>query len=70
MISKMRTVKDFDDEALVEMIRNPISSEGVTVYFAENGVNIRMDTEVITLRRDLYDPYKKGGETVDTQRTT
>ena len=61
LISKMRSVKDFDDNAGVEMIRYPIQSEGVAVYFTENGVNIRMDTDVVTLRRDaISDPYKGG----------
>lgn len=66
LILKMRSVKDFDDEACVEIIKYPTLNEGVTVYFAECGVNIRMDTDVATLRRDVInDPYK-GGVTVDT----
>ena len=60
LISKMRSVKDFDDNAGVEMIRYPIPSEGVTVYFTESGVSIRMDMEVETLRREAIDTYKKG----------
>ena len=60
LISKMRSVKDFDDNAGVEMIKYPTLNEGVTVYFTESGVNIRMDTGVSTLRSDVNDPYKKG----------
>ena len=61
MIAKMRSVKDFDNNAGVEMIKYPIPNEGVAVYFTENGVNIRMDTDVVTLRRDaISDPYKGG----------
>ena len=60
LISKMRSVKDFDDNAGVEMIKYPTLNEGVTVYFTESGVNIRMDTGVATLRSDVNEPYKKG----------
>ena len=60
MIAKMRSVKDFDDNAGVEMKSYPIPSEGVTVYFTESGVSIRMDIDVETLRRDAIDPYKRG----------
>ena len=61
LISKMRSVKNFDDNAGVEMIKYPIPSEGVAVYFTENGVNIRMETDVVTLRRDVINnPFKRG----------
>lgn len=60
LISKMRTVKDFDDNAGVEMMQYPIPRAGVIVTFSESGVNIRMDMEVETLRRDETTPYKRG----------
>ena len=58
LISKMRTVKDFDDNAVVEMMQYPIPRAGVIVTFSENGVNIRTDKEVATLRNK--EPYKRG----------